>query len=62
MHKAIIKSNLKKRGFYEVYFSEFRQTDTGLCVLKTGESEVVYVPDYKIIKIVWDFKNCPRKN
>lgn len=57
MHKAIIKSNLKKRKTYQIYFEEVRYDDTNkLAAFSIGEGnkETYFVGYDRIIKIVWD--------
>lgn len=57
MNKAIVKSSLNKRGYYEIYFEKMcKHPETGLLIFKvgTGDEDIRYIPEEKIIKIIWD--------
>ena len=59
MHKAIIKSNRKKRGYYTIYFDKMRHMDENkLTIFSVGEgdNESYYIADEKILRIVYDNK------
>lgn len=59
MHKAIIKSNRNKRGYYAIFFDKMRHMDeNNLTIFSVGEgdNESYYIADEKILRIVYDNK------